>query len=678
MTSKSSFKKSIAAELTVYILIYLLGSTVAYTYIDNFIENISSITKVIMLSCVFVLTALASYLTIRQKLGVPLEKLANSFETISSSTYQGESLPLHQDNEIGAMAKSFNRVLKNAVEKTNEMAEEIIERNKIQKKLAKSETQFKQLAEHIDEVLWLCSADGMKMHYVSPAYEKIYGRSVEDFYQDPHVWLNDIHVDDRAKVIKNFAENGIKGNGFTTIFRIVRPDGEERIVCDTGFPIFDQDGNLYRIAGTVRDITEQKKTEERIQGLQRRYEYILHSAGEGIIGLDTEGKTAFTNPAACLMLGWEKEDIIGKNLHEIAHHSTVNGSSYDSEDCPIYKAFNDGEVHKSEDEVFWNKEGTSFPVEYVSTPIRDVNNNIAGAVVVFRDISRRKQMETELQMAQKLEAVGQLAAGIAHEINTPAQYVGDNIRFINEGCKDIIEILDNFKKLLNAATDKTINDDLIKQVNNVIETADLDYLLEEMPLALNQSQEGIESISNIVRAMKEFSHPGSNDKDLVDINHIIENTITVTKNEWKYVSEIKLDLDKDLPSVPCYAQNIGQVFMNLIVNASHAIADVIDSTKNELGTISIATRKVDDEVEIIITDSGKGIPEEIREKVFDPFFTTKGVGKGTGQGLAIARSAITDKHQGSIKCLSEVGKGTTFIIRLPIQDPNAVITEDAA
>ncbi len=305
-------------------------------------------------------------------------------------------------------------------------------------------------------------------------------------------------------------------------------------------------------------------------------------------------------------------------------------------------------------------------------------NKVNGAVVIFRDISVRKQMETELQMAQKLEAVGQLAAGIAHEINTPAQYVGDNIRFLNDSCKNIITILFQFKNLLNATIEGTVNEDLITQVNDAIESADLDYLLEEIPLALNQSQEGIESISNIVRAMKEFSHPGSNDKDLIDINHIIENTITVTRNEWKYVSEIKLDLDKDIPSVPCYAQNIGQVFMNLIVNASHAIADVIDSAANELGAISISTSRIDEEVEIKISDTGKGIPDEIRKKVFDPFFTTKGVGKGTGQGLAIARSAIVDKHSGTIKCISEEGKGTTFVIRLPLKDPDNELRKDAA
>jgi two-component system, NtrC family, sensor kinase len=678
MTNSKTYKKSICKRITFYATLYLALASIACIYINYAAHNLSITTSSLMLIGVFIITSAAIYFTLRQLLGKPLEKIAVSFQTISSSSYKDKSLPLIEDNEVGAMVAAFNNVLKRACDKTNEMADEIIERSKIEKELKKSETQFIQMAEHIEEVLWLCSADGMEMYYVSPAYEKIYGRSCEEFYKDPHVWLNDIHEDDRAMVIKSFAENGIKGKSFISTFRIIRPDGEQRIVCDTGFPIFDLDGNLYRIAGTVRDITEQKKSEERLAGLRRRYEYILQSAGEGIIGLDMEGKTAFTNPAACRMLGQEKESMIGKNLHEMAHHSDTNGSEHNNDECPIYKALNDGEVHKSEDEVFWKKDGTSFPVEYVSTPIRDDNNKIAGAVIVFRDISKRKQMETELHMAQKLEAVGQLAAGIAHEINTPAQYVGDNIRFLNESFQDIITVLNKYDELLKAIINNSANEDNIKQINKTIDSVDLDYLLEEMPLAFSQSQEGIESISSIVRAMKEFSHPGSSDKDLVDLNHIIENTITVTKNEWKYVAKIELELDENLPSVPCYAQNIGQVIMNLIVNASHAIADVVDSSKNQLGTISILTLNLGDKVEIKISDTGKGIPEEIREKVFDPFFTTKSVGKGTGQGLSIARSAIVNKHNGTIKCFSEKGKGTTFIIQLPLKDSNTEISKDAA
>ncbi len=331
-------------------------------------------TTALMIACVFIITAAAIYFTMRQLLAKPLEKLANSFQTISSSSFNNNPLPLHEDNEIGVMAKAFNIVLKNACDKTNEMAEEIIERSKVEKALKKSETQFKQMAEHIDEVLWLCSADGMEMHYVSPAYEEIYGRSCHEFYKDPHVWLNDIHEKDRARVIKNFAENGIKGKNFSSTFRICRPDGETRTVCDTGFPIFDDNGNLYRIAGTVRDITKQKKSDEKLAKLRLLYEYILHSAGEGIYGLDPDGNTTFVNPAAANMLGYDTHELIGKSQHDFVHHSKLNGTPYLLEECPISMALHDGQIHKVDDEVFWRKDKSSFPVEYVSTPIRDTKN----------------------------------------------------------------------------------------------------------------------------------------------------------------------------------------------------------------------------------------------------------------------------------------------------------------
>lgn len=555
---------------------------------------------------------------------------------------------------------------------------EAVQRKTTEENLKSSKQHFSLIMDHIKEMLWLCTADGMNMLYVSPAYETITGYTVDEFYKDPNIWLNSIHPEDRDLVIKSFANSGIKGKTFTTTFRIIRKDGEERTVCDTGFPIFDEDGNLSQIAGTVVDITEQKKSEERLARLKILYEHILYAAGEGIYGLDKNGNIMFINPAATNMLGFESYELIGKSHHDLIHHTKADGSIYKVEDCPIYKAIYDAKIHQTHDEVFWRKDKTSFPVEFVSTPILDINNSIVGAVVVFRDISIRKQMAAELHMAQKLESVGQLAAGIAHEINTPAQYVGDNIHFLNEGFQDIITVLNKYSELRNANVNESTYTNNVNQIEEIIEKIDLNYLLEEMPLALTQSQEGIQNISNIVKAMKEFSHPGSDGKDLVDLNHIIENTVTVTRNEWKYVAKVELDLDENLPAVPCYAQNLGQVFMNLIVNAAHAIADVIDIDKNELGTISISTIKIDDEIEIKIRDTGKGIPEKIKNKIFDPFFTTKGVGKGTGQGLAIARSAITDKHNGAINCISETGKGSTFFIRLPLEDPNTEVKEDAA
>lgn len=290
-----------------------------------------------------------------------------------------------------------------------------------------------------------------------------------------------------------------------------------------------------------------------------------------------------------------------------------------------------------------------------------------GVTYVFmgEDISDRLALEHDLVQAQKLESIGHLAAGIAHEINTPTQFVGDNIRFLADSFSDLAAVLDRHRALLLSAKAGTCAPDLIEACEAEARRVDLDYLTEEVPKAIAQSSEGVTRIATIVRAMKEFAHPGNDEKACVDLNKAIESTVTVARNEWKYVADLTTDLAPDLPLVPCLLGQFNQVILNMIVNATHAIADVVKDTGAK-GTISIATRSVNGWAEVRITDSGSGIPEEIRRKIFDPFFTTKEVGKGTGQGLAIAHSVIVDKHHGTIAIESEVGQGATFIVRLPL------------
>ncbi len=279
-----------------------------------------------------------------------------------------------------------------------------------------------------------------------------------------------------------------------------------------------------------------------------------------------------------------------------------------------------------------------------------------------------KRMERELAQAQKLEAVGQLAAGIAHEINTPTQYVGDNTRFLQEAFADIDKLLGEFDRLLQAAKDDAVTDELVAEVEAAVRQTDLDYLTDETPKAIRQSLEGVQRVAGIVRAMKEFSHPGSDQKHPVDLNRAIQSTLTVSRNEWKYVADVVTDFDPDLPPVYCLPGFINQAILNVIMNAAQAIGNIAGNGAPGKGTITVRTRRDGDWVEIRISDTGTGIPEEIRPKVFDHFFTTKEVGKGTGQGLSIAYSVVVKKHGGTINFETEPGKGTTFIIRLPITD----------
>jgi two-component system NtrC family sensor kinase len=284
----------------------------------------------------------------------------------------------------------------------------------------------------------------------------------------------------------------------------------------------------------------------------------------------------------------------------------------------------------------------------------------------------RQIMEVQLRQSQKLEAIGQLASGIAHEINTPTQYIGDNTRFLKDSFETIARLLHSHEALLKAARTNSLTPDVVVQAEQILAASDLNYLFAEIPPAINQTLEGIDRVSKIVKAMKEFSHPGGKDKTPSNLNKAVECTVMVANNEWKYVADLNLELDPDLPLVPCYLGEFNQCILNLVINASHAIADVIKQKPGTKGLITVRTRRDDNHVEVWVTDTGTGIPEAVRPKIFEPFFTTKEVGKGTGQGLSIIYTNIVKKHGGTVRFETETGKGTSFILRLPMAAGAAV------
>jgi PAS domain S-box-containing protein len=288
-----------------------------------------------------------------------------------------------------------------------------------------------------------------------------------------------------------------------------------------------------------------------------------------------------------------------------------------------------------------------------------------GLLLVGEDITERKRLEAQLVLAQKMESIGQLAAGIAHEINTPSQFVSDNLRFLQESFGAIQKVLDVYAQVLHTLPQDTVAPQLRQVMDTTLAEADLAYVTDEIPKALQQALDGAERVTHIVRAMKNFSHPGTAEKKPIDLNETIESTVTVARNEWKYVADLVLHLDPTLPPILCFPGEFNQVILNLIVNAAHAIGPVLEKAGGGKGTITLTTRMQEDWVEVRIADTGTGIPEGARNKIFDPFFTTKEVGKGTGQGLAMAHDVIVKKHGGRLTFETEVGTGTTFIIQLP-------------
>ncbi len=397
---------------------------------------------------------------------------------------------------------------------------------------------------------------------------------------------------------------------------------------------------------------------------------VIDSSNDAYLELDYDGRIIDWGNKAEELFGWKSDEVYCESISKLLKLTRDSDETIEH----WLSSLSSQSTGQRREMIAIVSDGRELPVE---VSISSVNLDGFHFFNVFvHDITNRRNLQTQLGHAQKMESVGHLAAGIAHEINTPTQYVGDNARFMLDSFGDIKTLLGKFDELLQAAKRGTITDDIIAKLETEIANADIEYLLEEIPNAIEQSLEGVGRIATIVRAMKTFSHPGEKEKADIDIHQAIDSAITISRNEWKYVAEVETDFSDDMPLVNCQAGDVNQVFLNLIVNAAHAIGDVIGTSGGELGKITIATRAVDNWAELRFTDTGTGIAEENRSSLYDAFFTTKEVGKGTGQGLAIAHSIIVDLHDGTLDFETEVGKGTTFIVRLPLNVASSSLSEE--
>lgn len=392
----------------------------------------------------------------------------------------------------------------------------------------------------------------------------------------------------------------------------------------------------------------------------------VDQASDSVVITDADGVVVYVNPAFEEVSCIDSDDVVGEVLSIFEREEVAC-------DCveEMWASLHQGRVWAG-DCTRSRRDGTAYTEDTRAAPIFDNAGKVTNFVVVGRDVSERRTLEAQLRHAQRLESIGQLAAGIAHEVNTPTQWVGDNTTFLKEAFEDVMGLVNVIQGLTGeSAPDAPDGAAVVKTLREAMVAADLEFLADEIPKAIDQSLEGIDRVSTIVRAMKEFSHPGGEDPETVDLNNAIASTITVASSEWRYVSELETDFDPSLPMVPCFPADINQVLLNLIVNAAHAIGDLKAEDPDYRGFIKVSTRQGSDCVEIRVQDNGPGIPTDIQERVFDPFFTTKEVGKGTGQGLSMAQSIVTQKHHGSIAVDSELGKGTTFLICLPLKRSGA-------
>lgn len=317
-------------------------------------------------------------------------------------------------------------------------------------------------------------------------------------------------------------------------------------------------------------------------------------------------------------------------------------------------------------------DGSRHQGTFVFMPHLAAHGELEGVIGVGTDVTHVAELERQLAQANRLEAIGQLAAGIAHEINTPVQFIADNTRFLTDAFADILPALRQLAALEP------------EEAPEALRALDLEFIAEEVPSALEQSIEGLARVTRIVRAMKDFSHPGEGRAD-TDVNRAIESTVQVARNEWKYVADVELDLDAAVGKVPCYEGELKQVVLNIVINAAQALGEQRDSGERENpGCIRLSTRREGERLRIEIADDGPGMTPEVRARVFDPFFTTKGVGVGTGQGLSLAHSVIVQKHGGTIDVETAPGEGARFVIEIPApltrpdQVPHQTTPQDAA
>lgn len=379
-----------------------------------------------------------------------------------------------------------------------------------------------------------------------------------------------------------------------------------------------------------------------------RYSEIFSNSLDGIVLIDKNKCVVESNPTASLLLGTNLET-----------KSLPFSSFFQPEDRTRIEAAFDGTLQNKRNEFFLiREEQEPIPVELGITSI--AVKGVTTYAAFLRDLSQQRKLESKLFQAQKMESIGHMATGIAHEINTPNQYIGDNVRFVADSWRPISNLLDEYRDILSA---NAVEEAQLTRLKQLEKQADLEFNQIEIPAALEQAFEGVRRVENIIRAMKGFAHTGGGFDSDISLNRIVTGSCLISRNEWKYVAELEEDLDPNLPLISANSGELGQVVVNLVVNAAHAVKD---ANRGSEGFIRVKTYIHDGRVVLEVTDNGVGISNEIKNRIFEPFFTTKGVGIGTGQGLAITHAVIVERHRGEIEIDSVLGEGTTIRIKLPL------------
>jgi two-component system, cell cycle sensor histidine kinase and response regulator CckA len=505
--------------------------------------------------------------------------------------------------------------------------------------LRETESRYRRLVENIREIVFAGGLEGptlaRRLTFVSPHIEDVVGHPPRDFLADPGLWLRLLHPEDVANVTMETERALAKGESVVRFYRLRNErTGEYRWIEDTYVPDYGDDGAMRGFFATARDITERWTAEADAERLLHRNELLLNSAGEGIYGLDLEGRITFINPTGASILGYEVDELIDAPMHATCHHTRADGQPFPREECPIYAAFTDGRVHTVDDDVMWRKDGAAVPVQCVSTPMRDDGGGLEGAVVVFRDISERRRLEGMILQSQKLEAIGRLAGGVAHDFN------------------NILGVITGYGELMERQLEA--NHPARPRLVEVLRAAERAAGLTRQLLAFSRKQEIQPRVLDLAVLVAELDQM---------LRRVIGEDVELQVRQAPHLGPVKAD-----------PTQLEQVIVNLVVNARDAMP--------KGGRLTIETANVDfDEADaathppahagrfvmLAVSDTGIGMDAETQGRIFEPFFTTKPVGEGTGLGLATVHGVVK-QNGGHIWVYSEPGQGTTFKVYLPRVD----------
>lgn len=567
------------------------------------------------------------------------------FLFVSSSSDQETFEKIKNFQPLGFIVKPYN------YQQTYIMIDLAIQNARLKDQAEFYQNSYKDIINNIPGMICRYDAD-FKITYVNRNYCNYFQKNEEELIGTS--WLSLLEEDEAERSKDLFLERDCR----TTERYKIEINNEYRWLEWTHHCILDSYGQPTEYQSIGFDITEKLRNEKNLEKAKSDMESLLKAIPSIIVGVSVKDRITHFNEYSEKFFGFSREAALGKIIAELP----VRWNWVD-----IYEGITESIISQrpyTMNDFVYEQDGEDGYMDITITPVMDDDAILQGFLIHGADRTSEKKLQMQLSTAQKLESIGQLAAGIAHEINSPMQYISDNLNFLKQSVKSIISMVNSMRETFIAEAEVT------RELNLALEKVDYDFMESEIDSVFTDMEEGIGRITSIIKSMKTLSHPGTDQKIPVNINKCLDDTVNISRNEWKYMSTIIREYDPNLGPVMAYSNELNQVFLNLIINSAQANSEKYgdaekDPGQEKPGRITLKTMQTDALVRIVIEDNGLGISTENIKKIFNPFFTTKEPGKGTGQGLSIAHTVIVKKHQGTIEVTSTPGVGTSVNISLP-------------